>query len=143
MQEVKKNNHYYSRFHVMKWFDNGGKIYDKDTKTSRKIDLQKDFTIKYYYSESENAPTNELEDRISVFESYIGEIIKKVDTSYDKVHLTGKEYEMLKLYCVLCANRHHFSTEVIKKDESGIYRNNNYIFGVQSVKTKEDSLIMT
>lgn len=59
------------------------------------------------------------------------------------MELTGKEYEILKLYCVLCANRHHFLTEVIKNDESDIYRSNNYLYGVYSIKNKEDALKMT
>ena len=103
--------------------------------------MRKDFTKEYYYSENE--PNNELEDRIGNFEAYIGEIIKKVDTANDVVHLTGKEYELLKLYCVLCANRHHFATELIKSDESGIYKSNNYLFGVYSIKDKKQALKMT
>ena len=40
--------------------------------------------------------------------------------------LTGKELELLKLYCVLCGSRHSFTSEVIKEDVSGIYQSNNY-----------------
>ncbi len=138
---IKKNNHFYSRFHIKKWKENGGKIFDKFEGTKRKIEINKDFTKEYYYSENE--PNNELEDRIGDFEAYIGSIIKKVDTAKDSVELTGKEYEILKLYCVLCANRHHFSTEVIKSDESGIYQSNNYLYGVYSILKKEDALEMT
>ncbi len=138
---IKKNNHYYSRFHIKKWQEAGGKIFDKSTGKHRSIDLRTDFTKEFYYSESE--PNNELENRIGDFEAYIGEIIKKIDNAKGSVYLTGKEYEILKLYCVLCANRHHFLTEVIKSDESGIYRSNNYLFGVYSIKNKEEALAMT
>lgn len=138
---VKKYNHYYSRFHIKKWQENNGKIFDKTKESKRRIVINKDFTKEYYYSENE--PNNELEDRIGDFEAYIGSIIKKVDTAQDSAQLTGKEYEILKLYCVLCANRHHFATEVIKNDESGIYRSNNYLYGVYSVKDKEEALNMT
>lgn len=138
---IKRNNHIYSKFHVKKWLENNGRLYSKIKSDSRKIDLQKDFTKEYYYSENE--PNNELEDRIGNFEAYIGEIIKKVDVAKSSIYLTGKEYEILKLYCVLCANRHHFSTEVIKSDESGIYQSNNYLYGVYSIKSKDDALKMT
>lgn len=138
---IKKHNHYYSKFHVKKWKECKGKIFDKATETKRKIDLRMDFTEEFYYSENE--PNNELEDRIGDFEAYIGETIKKIDCAKDTVHLTGKEYELLKLYCVLCANRHHFLTEVIKSDESGIYHSNNYLYGVFSIKNKDEALKMT
>ena len=138
---IKKYNHIYSKFHIKKWSENNGRLYNKGTKTSRKIDLRKDFTKKYYYSENE--PNNELEDRIGDFEAYIGNIIKRVDEAKGSVHLTGKEYEMLKLYCVLCANRHHFLTELIKNDESGIYRSNNFLYGVYSLSNKEEAIKFT
>lgn len=140
-EKPKIHNHIYSRFHIKKWLDNGGKIYDKTTKREREINIDRDFAKRFYYSEDE--PSNELEDRISNFEAYIGRIIKKVDTAKRSVILTGKEYELLKLYCVLCANRHHFAIEVIKDDESELYQSNDYQVGVFTINTKEDALRMT
>lgn len=91
----KKYNHIYPDFHIQKWINNGGKIYNKNTKHIRGYIRQHDFTVSYYYSLGEK--NSELEDRISVFETYISPLIKKIDQSEKSVRLSAKELEILKL----------------------------------------------
>lgn len=136
-ETTKKLNHLFPYFHIKKWIESGGKIYDKHTEKIRDIQ-HTDFAEKLYYSNGK--PDQTLEDKISKFESVIGEIIKKVDNAQECVLLTGKELELLKLYVVLCANRHHYSIELIKSDESDVYRSNNFIFGIHTVKCQEDAI---
>ena len=140
-QNPKKNNHLYPKFHIKKWIDSGGKIYDKEIENIRKWNSSKDYTLKYYYSLGEE--NSELEDRISKFETYIAPIILKIDKAESEVVLTGKELELLKLYCVLCGSRHSFTSEVIKEDESGIYQSNNYLWGLHRAESQEQAIGIT
>ena len=128
MSNDKKRNHLYPVFHIKKWINNGGKVYIKKNRKIRNVKLQEDFSLSYYYSLGQH--NSVLEDRISKFESVISEVIKKIDEACEKVVLTGKELELLKLYCVLCGSRQEFTSEVIKYDESGIYQSNNFILGL-------------
>lgn len=84
-----------------------------------------------------------LEDRISVFENYIASIVKRIDEAEGSIRLSAKELELLKLYGALCANRQHFTSEVILHDESGIYRSNNYLFGTYRFNNQEDVVKIT
>lgn len=138
---VKQKNHFYSKFHIRKWQQNGGRLFEKETQVSKKFNPDNTFFENYYYSNDELG--DELENRIADFEAYIGNIIKSVDNAKDRVSLTGKEYELLKLYCMLCANRYHRATEVIKSDESGVYTRNNYLFGVPTLDNQKDVLQRT
>lgn len=140
-QKQKKNNHLYPRFHIKKWLDSGGRIYNKNTKKIRYCRAEKDYTSRYYYSLGEG--NSKLEDKISKFESYIAPIISRIDESEFEVKLTGKELELLKLYCVLCGSRHEYTSEVIKEDESGIYQSNNYLWGLHRAKTQKEAVAIT
>ena len=84
-----------------------------------------------------------LEDRISCFEQYISSIVKRIDGAKEVVHLTAKELELMKLYGVLCANRHHYTSEVILDDEAYIYKGNNYLFGTHLIKNQEEAIKVT
>src|SRR5690554_6165131 len=106
---MKINNHYLPRFHIKKWKDLGGKLYNKNTDRTRKIN-QLDFSKKNYYSTD---GTDSLENRIAKFESYISEIIRKIDGENESINLTGKQLYLLKLYCAFCSYRHQFTSEVI------------------------------
>ena len=138
---VKIHNHLYPKFHIRKWIEKGGRIYDKEIGQNRDWDIQKDFSLKWYYSLGEM--NSELEDRLSKFESCIAPIIAKIDNAESSITLSGKELELLKLYCVLCGSRQHFTTEVIKSDGSGVYQSNNYLFGLQRTDTQEDAVGLT
>ena len=140
-QNPKKNNHLYPKFHIKKWIDLGGKIFNKKTGNIRKWYSSVDYTMKYYYSLGEK--NSELEDRISKFESYIAPIILKIDKAENEVALTGKELELLKLYCVLCGSRHSFTSEVITEDDSGIYQSNNYLWGLHRAKDQNQAIGVT
>ena len=140
-QNPKKNNHLYPKFHIKKWIDSGGKIYNKKTGNIRRWYSSEDYTLRYYYSLGEE--NSELEDRISKFEAYIAPIILKLDEAETEVVLTGKELELLKLYCVLCGSRHSFTSEVIKKDESGVYQSNNYLWGLHRAESQNEAIGIT
>lgn len=137
---LKKNNHLLPRLIIKNWQDKGGKIYSKNSKIHRKISSL-DFSSKYYYSLG--LKDDNLENRISKFETRIGYVIKKIKESPKAVLLTGKEIELLKLFCVLSACRQHNTSPVILDDESGMYSNNNYIFGVPLVKTQQEAVGIT
>lgn len=140
-ENMKKNNHLYSFFHIKKWIANGGKIYDKTLGVIRSVDEQKDFSREFYYSLGEI--NSVLEDRLQKFEAYIGTLIKRIDEAGREITLSGKELELLKLYCVLAGSRHEFTCEVIKEDESGIYRSNQYLFGVHNANSQEEAVNVT
>ena len=145
MSDIKKqNNHLYPAFHIRKWVDAGGQVYDKNSQRKNKcrnINYQKDFTAKFYYSLGKD--DSALEDRLSKFEYTIAPLIKRIDLAEKSVHFTGKELELLKLYCLLCASRHANTCEVIKSDEANIYRSNNYVFGTHRNETQEEAVDMT
>ena len=139
--KTKVYNHLYPRFHIKKWVQNGGRLYDKETEAHTSVNEARLFTEEKYYSLGEN--NSELEDRLADFEQYIGSIIKKIDESEDEVTLSGKQLEILKLYCVLCANRHEHTTEVIQNDGMGIYQSNNYLVGVHRPDNQRDAVKVT
>lgn len=140
-RNMKIHNHLYPAFHIRKWAASGGQIYDKTKGESREINPQEDYSLKYYYSLGEE--NSELEDRISIFEARIGELIKEIDQAEGSIKLSGKEIELLKLYCILCGSRHQFTSEVITEDESGIYVSNNYLYGLHKVETQEEAVKLT
>jgi len=137
---LKKNNHLLPRLIIKNWQDKGGKIYSKNNNDYSEISYL-DFSSKYYYSLG--LKDDNLENRISKFEARIGNVIKKIKESSKAVLLTGKELELLKLFCVLSACRQHNTSPVILNDESGIYSNNNYILGVPLVKTQRKAVDAT
>lgn len=145
MNDIKKqNNHLYPAFHIRKWVDVGGQVYDKSSQRKNKcrnINYQKDFTAKFYYSLGKDDSV--LEDRLSRFEYTIAPLIERIDSSEKSVYLTGKELELIKLYCLLCANRHANTCEVIKSDEANIYRSNAYVFGTHRNETQKEAVEMT
>ncbi|MDD4069696.1 MAG: DUF4238 domain-containing protein [Candidatus Izemoplasmatales bacterium] len=136
---MKINNHYLPRFHIKKWEEFGGKLYNKNTNRTRKIN-QLDFSKKKYYSTD---GTDSLENRIAKFESYISEIIRKIDNQNETIDLTGKQLYLLKLYCAFCSYRHQFTSEVIIEDDFAMYKSNNYLWGVQRYTEKKDILYIT
>lgn len=141
---TKSNNHLYPAFHIRKWVDQGGKIYDKKKaveKRIRRVNPRKDFSAVYYYSLGEK--DDGLENRISSFECEIAPLIEQIDTATESVNLKRKQLELLKLYCSLCANRHSNTCEVIKSDESGIYRSNHYLIGTHRIETQKDAVEIT
>lgn len=145
MNDIKKqNNHLYPAFHIRKWVDAGGQVYDKSSHRKNKcrnINYQKDFTAKFYYSLGKDDSV--LEDRLSRFEYTIAPLIERIDSSEENIYLTGKELELIKLYCLLCANRHANTCEVIKSDEANIYRSNDYVFGTHRNETPKEAVDMT
>lgn len=141
---MKTNNHLYPFFHINKWKNNNGKIFVKNCEEIKNIpkrNSNRTFAERYYYSLGEK--NDILENRISSFECVIAPIISKIDDSNEFVQLTGKELELLKLYIYLCVSRHEYTCEVIKEDESNIYRSNNYIYGTHREKTQKDAVEIT
>ena len=141
---MKQNNHLYPAFHIRKWKEKEGRIYDKRVvgdKKIRPIDSKTDFSAKFYYSLGER--DDKLESRISSFERAIAPLIERIDSENNGVTLSHKELELIKLYCLLCANRHSSTCEVIKSDESGEYRSNNYFIGTHRIETQEDAVSVT
>ena len=137
----KENNHLYPFLHIKKWVENHGKIYNKRAGKSHFVSRKKDFSSKFYYSLGEK--NSVLEDRLKEFEGYISPLIAKIDEAEREITLSGKELELLKLYCVLAGSRHEFTCEVIKEDESGIYRSNQYLFGVHNANSQEEAVNVT
>ena len=141
---MKQINHLYPAFHIRKWKEQGGKVYDKRMKGDikiRPIDSKRDFSAKRYYSLGEK--DDELEQRISFFECVIAPLIERIDSETEGVELTQQELELIKLYCLLCANRHSNTCEVIKSDESGVYKSNYYFIGTHRIETQEDVVSVT
>ena len=137
---IKINNHLLPRLITKNWKQEKGKLYDKELEIKRNIQ-KLDYSEKYYYSLGK--PDDALENRISKFENVITLILKKVNNAEKSIRLTGKEIELLKLFCVLAACRQDNTSSLIKGDESGIYADNNYIFGVPLIKTKEEAVKTT
>ena len=137
-REVKENNHLYPAFHIRKWITSDGKIYDKSLNKENKIReiiKKKDFTEKFYYSLGE--VDDELENRIGEFERVFAPIIQKIVEAKNSVQFSAIELELLKLYCYLCACRQDKTCEVIKNDESCVYKSNNYLFGTPKIETQD------
>lgn len=137
----KENNHLYPFLHIKKWVENHGKIYNKRAGKSHFVSRKKDFSSKFYYSLGEK--NSVLEDRLEKIEGYISPLIAKIDEAEREIALSGKELELLKLYCVLAGSRHEFTCEVIKQDESGIYRSNQYLIGVHNANSQEEAVNVT
>jgi len=125
INKMKKNNHLLPRFIIKKWEKDEAKLYDKKSKNVREI-LKNDYSEKYYYSLGKEDDI--LENRIAKFETVIGRILKRIEDSDSSIKLSGKDLELLKLFCILSACRQENTSPLIKDDESGIYENNNYIF---------------
>ena len=141
---MEKHNHLYPKFHIRKWIDCNGQVYDKELNKENKcrgIVYKKDFTKDFYYSLGK--VDNKLEKRLSTVETTIAPLIDKIDKAEESVLLSVKELELLKIYCVLCASRHENTCEVIKSDESDIYRSNNYLLGVHRNLTQTEAVDMT
>lgn len=141
---MKSNNHLYPAFHIRKWIGHNGMVYDKKEEVDKRIrtvDLQKDYSSRYYYSLGKK--DDGLENRIASFECEIAPLIELIDNATELVNLTRKQLELLKLYCSLCASRHSNTCEVIKSDESGIYKSNNYLIGTHRIKTQKDAVGVT
>lgn len=140
MTEIKKNNHLLPRMIIKQWEKQNGMIYNKTTNKSRLINKY-DYSKKYYYSLGKK--DDFLENRISKFEAYVGRLLKKINDDTNRIEVTEKEMEVLKLYVFLQSCRTHSTSPFIKFDESGIYRNNNYFIGVPLVETQENAVEMT
>ncbi len=140
MNKIKKNNHLLPRMVIKRWEEHDGKIYDKGENISRPIN-KLDYSEKYYYSLGKEDDV--LENRISKFEAYIGNLLKKINFSDTQIELTEKEMEILKLYVLLQSCRTHNTSPVILFDESDLYKNNNYLFGVPLVETQESAVKIT
>ena len=137
---IKINNHLLPRMVIKRWEENNGKIFNKEENKIRKVNKY-DYSEKYYYSLGKK--DDELENKISTFESYIGNILKQLNEAQSSIELTKKDIEILKLYVILQSCRNNNTSPVIKNDESGIYLNNNYLFGVPLVITQEEAVQVT
>lgn len=137
---IKINNHLLPRMVIKRWEENNGKIFNKKENTIRSANKY-DYSKKYYYSLGKE--DDELENKISIFESYISTILKQLNEAQNSIELTKKDIEILKLYVVLQSCRNNSTSPVIKNDESGIYINNNYLFGVPLVTTQEEAVQVT
>lgn len=137
---VKTNNHLLPRMVIKRWEEHNGKIYDKIKNKIRKVG-QLDYSEKYYYSLGKIDDT--LENRISHFERYIGNLLKELDEAIDSIELSEKDMEILKLYVFLQSCRNNNTSPYILSDESGLYKNNEYIFGVPLVSTQESAVSIT
>lgn len=137
---TKKLNHLLPRMVIKRWEENNGKIFDKEENKIRKVNKY-DYSEKYYYSLGKE--DDELENKISTFESYIANILKQLNEAQSSIELTKKDVEILKLYVVLQSCRNNNTSPVIKNDETGIYINNNYLFGVPLVTTQEEAVQVT
>ncbi|WIF88301.1 DUF4238 domain-containing protein [Acholeplasma laidlawii] len=137
---TKVNNHLLPRLIIRNWEELKAVLYDKKSNSYIKL-TKNDFAEKYYYSLGEK--DDKLETRISKFETRIGHILKKIKESNTVVSLSGKEIELLKLFCYLSACRQHNTSAVIKSDQSGIYKNNNYLFGTPLVNNQKDAVDLT
>lgn len=138
--KTKKNNHLLPRMVIKRWEEHNGKIYDKEKDQIRPVE-QLDYSKEYYYSLGK--VDDELENRISSFEAYIGIILKQLNEATDNVELSEKDMEILKLYVALQGCRNDNTSSYINYDESGIYQNNNYIFGVPLITTQDEAVGLT
>ncbi len=138
--KTKKNNHLLPRMVIKRWEEHNGKIYDKEKDQFRPVE-QLDYSKEYYYSLGK--VDDELENRISSFEAYIGIILKQLNEATDNVELSEKDMEILKLYVALQGCRNDNTSSYINYDESGIYQNNNYIFGLPLITTQDEAVGLT
>ena len=137
---TKKNNHLLPRMVIKRWEEKDGKIYVKKDNKIRKV-RPLDYSKKYYYSLGK--VDDELENRISVFESYVGNLLKQLNDADGKIEITEKDMEILKLYVILQSCRNDNTSPFIKEDESGFYQNNNYIIGIPLISTQEEAVQVT
>ena len=137
---VKVNNHLLPRMVIKRWEEHNGKIYDKIKNKIRKVE-QLDYSEKYYYSLGKVDDT--LENRISHFERYVGNLLKNLDEAIESIELSEKDMEILKLYAYLQSCRNDNTSPYIVSDESGLYKNNEYLFGVPLVSTQESAVAIT
>ena len=137
---TKKNNHLLPRMVIKRWEEQDGKIYVKKDNKIRKV-RPLDYSKKYYYSLGK--VDDELENRISVFESYVANLLKQLNDADGKIEITEKDMEILKLYVILQSCRNDNTSSFIKEDESGFYQNNNYIIGVPFISTQEEAVEFT
>lgn len=143
MTNVTKNSHYIPNFHLKKWMQINASIFDKaNGKTIKLTDKSSTryFSQEFYYSHNQD---DTLEKRLAKFEAFISRLIAKIDLADNTIALTGKELYLLKLYCYLCACRQDNTTEVIKFDESGIYRSNNYLWGIPQIHGRDNIIQFT
>lgn len=137
---TKTNNHLLPRLVIKRWENNNGLLFNKSTNRSRKIrDL--DYSKKYYYSLGK--VDDALENRIANFESYIGNILKELNIAKENFTISPFDACILKLYVILQSCINENTSPVILSDESGIYKNNNYLFGVPLVSTQEEAVSIT
>lgn len=137
---TKKNNHLLPRMVIKRWEEQDGKIYVKKDNKIRKV-RPLDYSKKYYYSLGK--VDDELENRISVFESYVANLLKQLNDADGKIEITEKDMEILKLYVILQSCRNDNTSPFIKEDESGFYQNNNYIIGIPLISTQEEAVQFT
>lgn len=137
---TKKNNHLLPRMVIRRWEKNNGHLFIKPTNRSRKIRYL-DYSKKYYYSLGKEDDV--LENRIAVFESYIASILKELDEAKENFTLSSFDACILSLYVILQSCRNDNTSPVITSDESGIYQNNNYLFGVPLITTQEEAVEIT
>lgn len=138
--KTKKNNHLLPRMVIKRWKENNGKIYDKEKNKIRNV-IESDYSKEYYYSLGK--VDDKLENRISFFEAYIANILEKLNKSTDSFEISKKDLEILKLYVVLQSCRNNNTSSYITADESGMYQNNNYLFGVPLINTQEEAVELT
>ena len=137
---AKKNNHLLPRMVIKRWQEQDGKIFIKEEDKIRYIKIL-DFSKEYYYSLGKI--DDELENRICLFETYVGRLFKELNKANGRIHLSEKDMEILKLYVFLQSCRNDNTSPYIVQDESGFYQNNNYLFGVPLVYTQEEAVRMT
>lgn len=82
---IKINNHLLPRMVIKRWEENNGKIFDKEENKIKKVNKY-DYSEKYYYSLGKK--DDELENRISAFESYIGNILKQLNEAQSSIDVS-------------------------------------------------------
>lgn len=138
---IKKYNHLLPRMIIKRWKECEGKIYNKNTEKTINVS-KNNYAKKYYYSLGKK--DDKLENRIANFESYVGNLLKKINKIESKcIEFSIKDMEILKLYVVLQSCRNDNTSPVILDDESGFYRNNDYLFGIPLIKTQEEAIEWT
>ena len=138
----KVHNHLLPRMVIKRWESANGKIFSKSDESSSSRSVKHyDYSKPYYYSLGKEDSL--LEDRISLFEAYVGELFKKINEANDSIIISEKDMEILKLYVILQSCRNENTSSYIKSDESDIYRNNNYIQGVPLLSSQEDVVEFT
>lgn len=133
-KDEKTKNHLIPAFHIRKWIDGKRVLYNTKQNTYSELTQDIFFEENYYDAAGER----ELEDRISTFEAYVGKLIKKIDDCDGEVKLKGNDLTILKFYCMFCACRQEKTTEIILDDDFGMYRSNNYLFGVPRLTEKKE-----